>query len=86
MTKRPEYVIGTHFFSPANVMKLVEVVRGGKTAKNVIATAMALSKRIDKIGVLAGVCYGFIGNRMLFARTRQAEPHYPGRRHARARR
>ncbi|CAN0021177.1 unnamed protein product, partial [Phaeothamnion confervicola] len=72
MTKRPEYVIGTHFFSPANVMKLVEVVRGAKTAKNVIATAMALSKRINKIAVLAGVCHGFIGNRMLFARTTQS--------------
>ena len=72
VTKRPEYVIGTHFFSPANVMKLVEVVRGAKTAKNVIATAMALSKRINKIAVLAGVCHGFIGNRMLFARTTQS--------------
>lgn len=72
VTRRPEYVIGTHFFSPANVMKLVEVVRGAKTAKNVIATAMALSKRISKIAVLAGVCHGFIGNRMLFARTTQA--------------
>ncbi len=72
MTKRPEYVIGTHFFSPANVMKLVEVVRGAKTAKNVIATAMALGKRINKIAVLAGVCHGFIGNRMLFARTTQS--------------
>ncbi|MCK9993396.1 MAG: 3-hydroxyacyl-CoA dehydrogenase [Alphaproteobacteria bacterium] len=72
VTKRPEYVVGTHFFSPANVMKLVEVVRGGKTAKNVIATAMAMSKRIGKIGVLSGVCYGFIGNRMLFARTTQS--------------
>jgi 3-hydroxyacyl-CoA dehydrogenase len=72
VTKRPDYVIGTHFFSPANVMKLVEVVRGAKTAKNVIATAMALSKRINKIAVLAGVCHGFIGNRMLFARTTQS--------------
>ncbi len=72
MTKRPEYVIGTHFFSPANVMKLVEVVRGAKTAKNVIATCMALGKRINKIAVLAGVCHGFIGNRMLFARTAQS--------------
>lgn len=72
MTKRPEYVIGTHFFSPANVMKLVEVVRGAKTAKNVIATSMALGKRINKIAVLAGVCHGFIGNRMLFARTTQS--------------
>ncbi|MEQ1890143.1 MAG: 3-hydroxyacyl-CoA dehydrogenase NAD-binding domain-containing protein, partial [Alphaproteobacteria bacterium] len=72
MTKRPEYVIGTHFFSPANVMKLVEVVRGAKTAKDVIATSMALGKRINKIAVLAGVCYGFIGNRMLFARTTQS--------------
>ncbi len=73
VTKRPEYVIGTHFFSPANVMKLVEVVRGAKTANNVIATAMALGKRIGKIAVLARVCHGFIGNRMLFARTTQAQ-------------
>jgi len=72
VTKRPEYVIGTHFFSPANVMKLVEVVRGGKTANSVIATAMALSKRIGKIAVLARVCHGFIGNRMLFTRSVQA--------------
>ena len=71
-TRRPEAVIGTHFFSPANVMKLVEVVRGAKTGKDVIATAMAISKRINKIAVLAGVCYGFIGNRMLFARTTQS--------------
>jgi 3-hydroxyacyl-CoA dehydrogenase len=71
-TSRPEAVIGTHFFSPANVMKLVEVVRGAKTGKDVIATAMAMSKRINKIAVLAGVCHGFIGNRMLFARTTQS--------------
>lgn len=73
VTKRPESVIGTHFFSPANVMKLVEVVRGDKTAKEVIATCMALGKKIEKIPVLAGVCHGFIGNRMLFGRRVQAD-------------
>ena len=72
-TKRPEAVIGTHFFSPANVMKLVEVVRGDATSKEVIATCMALSKRIAKVPVLCGVCHGFIGNRMLFGRSREAQ-------------
>lgn len=64
-TQRPEDVIGLHFFSPANVMKLLEVVRGEKTADDVIATAMAVAKTIQKVPVLAKVCYGFIGNRML---------------------
>lgn len=65
-TKRPEDVIGMHFFSPANIMKLLEVVRGDKTAKDVIATVMDVCKKVKKIGVLAGVCDGFIGNRMLY--------------------
>ncbi|MGQ3354209.1 MAG: 3-hydroxyacyl-CoA dehydrogenase NAD-binding domain-containing protein [Phreatobacter sp.] len=72
MTKRPEDVIGMHFFSPANVMRLLEVVRGEKTAKGVIATAMGLAKTIGKVGVLVGVCHGFVGNRMLAQRQREA--------------
>jgi 3-hydroxyacyl-CoA dehydrogenase len=63
-TSRPEFVVGTHFFSPANVMRLLEIVRGAKTSKPVIATCMQLSKRIGKIGVLVGNCRGFVGNRM----------------------
>jgi 3-hydroxyacyl-CoA dehydrogenase len=64
-TKRPSDVIGLHFFSPANVMRLLEVVRGAKTASDVLATAMALAKKLGKIAVVAGVCDGFIGNRMV---------------------
>jgi 3-hydroxyacyl-CoA dehydrogenase len=64
-TKRPQDVIGTHFFSPANVMKLLEIVRGKKTGKDVLATVMGLSKKLKKTGVVSGVCDGFIGNRML---------------------
>ncbi len=64
-TKRPEDVIGLHFFSPANVMKLLEIVRGAKTAKDVLATSIALAKKINKKPVVSGVCDGFIGNRML---------------------
>ncbi|MEE8453953.1 MAG: 3-hydroxyacyl-CoA dehydrogenase NAD-binding domain-containing protein, partial [Limibaculum sp.] len=71
-TARPEDVIGLHFFSPANVMRLLEVVRGDHTAKDVIATCMDLAKRIGKVPVLAGVCHGFIGNRMLHAYFDQA--------------
>ncbi len=71
-TRRPEDVIGTHFFSPANVMRLLEVVRGEKTAKDVLATTMALAKKIRKIGVVSGVCDGFIGNRMIEQYARQA--------------
>ena len=71
-TKRPEDVIGTHFFSPANVMKLLEIVRGKKTAKDVLATVLALSKKIKKTGVVSGVCDGFIGNRMIEQYSRQA--------------
>jgi 3-hydroxyacyl-CoA dehydrogenase len=65
VTKRPADVIGMHFFSPANVMKLLEVVRGEKTAKDVLATVMDLAKKIKKTAVVSGVCDGFIGNRML---------------------
>jgi len=64
-TKRPQDVVGMHFFSPANVMKLLEVVRGEKTAKDVLATVMAISKKIKKVAVVSGVCDGFIGNRMI---------------------
>lgn len=71
-TKRPQDVIGLHFFSPANVMKLLEIVRGEKTGKDVLATSMALSKKIKKIGVVSGVCDGFIGNRMIEQYSRQA--------------
>jgi 3-hydroxyacyl-CoA dehydrogenase len=62
-----------HFFSPANVMKLVEIVRGDKTAKDVISTCMAFAKRIQKVAVLVGVCPGFVGNRILFQRQTQAQ-------------
>src|SRR2546426_630053 len=72
-TARPESVIGMHFFSPANVMKLLEVVRGAKTSKPVIATAMSVGRRIGKVPVLVGVCHGFVGNRMLHQRGKQAE-------------
>ncbi len=64
-TKRPQDVVGMHFFSPANVMKLLEVVRGEKTAKDVLATVMAVAKKIKKVAVISGVCDGFIGNRMI---------------------
>ena len=73
VTSRPEKVIGTHFFSPAQVMKLMENVRGDKTSKETIATVMKLSKRLGKVGVLVGVCDGFVGNRMLYAYRRQAD-------------
>ena len=71
-TKRPQDVIGTHFFSPANVMKLLEVVRGKATGKDVLATAMKLAKTLKKTPVVSGVCDGFIGNRMLHEYVRQA--------------
>ncbi|MGY4827722.1 3-hydroxyacyl-CoA dehydrogenase NAD-binding domain-containing protein [Sphaerotilaceae bacterium SBD11-9] len=64
-TKRPQDVIGLHFFSPANVMRLLEIVRGAKTAHDVLATSMSLAKKIKKVAVVSGVCDGFIGNRML---------------------
>jgi 3-hydroxyacyl-CoA dehydrogenase len=71
-TKRPQDVVGMHFFSPANVMKLLEVVRGAKTGKDVMATVMALGKKIKKTAVVSGVCDGFIGNRMIEQYSRQA--------------
>ncbi len=71
-TSRPQDVLGMHFFSPANVMKLLEVVRGDKTADDVLATAMAIGKKIGKVAVVAGVCHGFIGNRMLSQRQQPA--------------
>jgi len=72
MTQRPEDVIGLHFFSPANVMKLLEIVRAKQTADDVVATSMALAAKINKIAALVGVCPGFVGNRILFARQIQA--------------
>jgi len=72
-TSRPEAVIGTHFFSPANVMRLLELVRGKKTSKEVIATCMQLSKKLGKIGVLVGNCRGFVGNRMFGPYRREAQ-------------
>ena len=72
-TRRPESVVGMHFFSPANVMRLLENVRGTKSSKTAIATAMAVGRRIGKVPVLVGVCYGFVGNRMLHQRGIQAE-------------
>lgn len=71
-TKRPGYVVGLHFFSPANVMKLLEVVRGKETRDDVLATVMKLSKKIGKVAAVSGVCPGFIGNRMLSKRQEQA--------------
>ncbi|HEX8402317.1 MAG TPA: 3-hydroxyacyl-CoA dehydrogenase NAD-binding domain-containing protein [Allosphingosinicella sp.] len=71
-TSRPQDVVGLHFFSPANVMKLLEVVRGQRTAPDVLVTAMQLAKKIKKVAVVAGVCHGFIGNRMLMPRQVEA--------------
>jgi len=71
-TKRPESVIGLHFFSPANVMRLLEIVRGEKTSKQIIATSMGLAKTIGKTAALVGVCPGFVGNRILAQRQREA--------------
>ena len=73
VTSRPESVIGMHFFSPANVMKLLENVRGDKSSDTVVATTMAVGKRIGKIPVMVGVCPGFVGNRMLFSRGAESE-------------
>ncbi len=73
MTKRPQDVLGMHFFSPANVMKLCEIVRGEKTAPDALVTAVNVAKRIAKVPVVVGVCDGFVGNRMLAARGKQAE-------------
>jgi len=72
-TRRPHDVVGLHFFSPANVNRLLEIVRGAETAADVLATSLALSKQIRKVGVVAGVCDGFIGNRMMNAYFRQME-------------
>jgi 3-hydroxyacyl-CoA dehydrogenase len=72
VTSRPQSVIGLHFFSPANVMKLLEIVRGEKTADPVIKTCMAFAKKIKKVAALVGVCPGFVGNRILFTRQYQA--------------
>ena len=73
VTSRPESVIGLHFFSPANVMKLLEVVRGDESSNEVIATSMAIAKKIGKIPALVGVCKGFVGNRMLAMRRIEAD-------------
>ena len=73
VTSQPEAVIGTHFFSPANVMRLLEIVRGKKSSKEVIATCMQLSKKLGKIGVLVGNCRGFVGNRMFGPYRREAQ-------------
>jgi len=72
-TSRPEAVIGMHFFSPANVMRLLEIVRGRRTGKDVIATCMQLAKRLGKVGVLVGNCRGFVGNRMFLPYIREAQ-------------
>ena len=73
VTRRPDHVLGMHYFSPANVMRLLEVVRGAKTAKPVIATAMKIARKTGKIAALVGVCHGFVGNRMLGQRQREAQ-------------
>ncbi len=73
VTQRPEMVLGTHFFSPANIMRLLEVVRAERTSKEVLASTMALAKHIGKVAVVSGVCPGFIGNRMLFQRGAQVD-------------
>ena len=73
LTSRPESVLGTHFFSPANIMRLLEIVRGKATSKEVLATGMRLARRLKKVGVVSGVCDGFIGNRMIGPYMRQCE-------------
>ncbi len=73
VTSRPQMVIGTHFFSPANIMRLLEIVRGKATGKIVVATALALAKRLKKVGVVVGNCWGFVGNRMMFPYMREAQ-------------
>ena len=72
VTKRPEHVIGLHFFSPANVMRLLEIVRADKTSPEVLATSLDMAKKIGKVGVVVGVCNGFVGNRMLYPYRDQA--------------
>jgi 3-hydroxyacyl-CoA dehydrogenase len=73
VTSRPEMVVGLHFFSPANVMRLVEIVRGAQSGKSVIATALALAKKLGKVGVVVGNCRGFVGNRMMLPYMREAQ-------------
>jgi 3-hydroxyacyl-CoA dehydrogenase len=72
-TSRPNRVIGLHFFSPANIMRLVEIVRGAKTGKEIVATALALAKKLGKVGVVVGNCWGFVGNRMMIPYMREAQ-------------
>jgi 3-hydroxyacyl-CoA dehydrogenase len=72
-TSRPRAVVGTHFFSPANVMRLLEIVRGAATSKEILATCMQLSKKLGKVGVLVGNCFGFVGNRMFHPYRREAQ-------------
>ena len=72
-TSRPEQVIGLHFFSPANIMRLVEIVRGSKTSKTAVATAQAVAKKLGKVGVVVGNCWGFVGNRMMIPYMREAQ-------------
>ena len=72
-TARPQDVVGTHFFSPANVMRLLEIVRGAESAPDALATALALARRLGKVPAVVGVCYGFVGNRMLARRSVEAE-------------
>lgn len=72
-TSRPENVIGLHFFSPANVMRLVEIVRGARTGKEVLSAALTLAKKLGKVGVVVGNCWGFVGNRMMFTYMREAQ-------------
>jgi len=73
VTKRPDAVIGLHFFSPANVMRLTEIVRGAKTSKEVVATSLVLAKKLGKVGVVVGNCRGFVGNRMMLPYMREAQ-------------
>jgi 3-hydroxyacyl-CoA dehydrogenase len=73
VTSRPQMVVGTHFFSPANVMRLLEIVRGAKTSKEVLATALAVAKKLAKVGVVVGNCWGFVGNRMFLPYMREAQ-------------
>jgi 3-hydroxyacyl-CoA dehydrogenase len=72
-TTRPERFIGLHFFSPANIMRLVEIVRGPRTSKTTVATALALAKKLGKVGVVVGNCWGFVGNRMMIPYMREAQ-------------
>ncbi|MGH8630320.1 MAG: 3-hydroxyacyl-CoA dehydrogenase NAD-binding domain-containing protein, partial [Burkholderiales bacterium] len=72
-TQRPQDVVGLHFFAPANVMPLLEIVRGAKTGKDIVASALAVAKAIRKVGVLVGVCFGFVGNRMFIPYVRESQ-------------